>query len=245
MKRIRILMILAVFVALLSTQFLYTDYRPFNKGEKLVFSVEYGPLKAGTAIMEVSEIVMIDSIPAFHIISTEKTNAFFSKIYKIDDRYDSYIDTVNLHSLRFEKHIREGSYVKDQIVVFKHDSGKAVYSDGREFEIEPGAKDIIASIYFARTLDLEVGKTFYINNHTDGKNYNLEIKVLKKEKVETPAGEFDCLVIQPIIEGGKIFASRDGLTIWLTDDTWKIPVLIRSKIMIGSIQAKLKEAYFE
>jgi hypothetical protein len=202
-------------------------------------------LKAGTAIMEVSEIVMIDSIPAFHIISTEKTNSFFSKIYKIDDRYDSYIDTVNLHSLRFEKHIREGSYVKDQIVEFKQDSGKAVYSDGREFEIEPGAKDIIASIYFARTLDLEVGKTFYINNHTDGKNYNLEIKVLKKEKVETPAGEFECLVIQPVIEGGKIFASRDGLTIWLTDDTWKIPVLIRSKIMIGSIQAKLKEAYIE
>ncbi len=245
MKRIRILMILAVFVVLLSTQFLYTDYRPFNKGEKLVFSVEYGPLKAGTATMEVSEIVMIDSIPAFHIISTEKTNSFFSKIYKIDDRYDSYIDTVNLHSLRFEKHIREGSYVKDQIVEFKQDSGKAVYSDGREFKIEPGAKDIIASIYFARTLDLEVGKTFYINNHTDGKNYNLEIKVVKKEKVETPAGEFECLVIQPVIEGGKIFASRDGLTIWLTDDTWKIPVLIRSKIMIGSIQAKLKEAYFE
>jgi len=245
MKRMRILMILVVFVVLLSTQLLYTDYRPFNKGEKLVFSVEYGPLKAGTAIMEVSEIVMIDSIPSFHIISTEKTNSFFSKIYKIDDRYDSYIDTVNLHSLRFEKHIREGSYVKDQIVEFKHDSGKAVYSDGREFDITPGAKDIIASIYFARMLDLEVGKTFYINNHTDGKNYNLEVKVIKKEKVETPAGEFECLVIQPVIEGGKIFASRDGLTIWLTDDTWKIPVLIRSKIMIGSIQAKLKEAYFE
>ncbi len=232
-------------VCFLCFHLLNADIRPFNKGEKLIFSVEYGPLKAGTAIMEVVEIVMIDSIPAFHIVSTERTNAFFSKIFKIDDRYDSYIDTVHLHSLRYEKHIREGSYKKDQIVEFQQDSGKAIYSDGKVYEIIPGAKDIIASIYFARTLDLEVGKTFTINTHTDGKNYDLQVNVLKKERVETPAGEFDCLLIQPIIEGGKIFASRDGLKIWLTDDDWKIPIIIRSKIMIGSIQAKLKEAYFE
>jgi hypothetical protein len=224
---------------------LVAQVRPFNKGEKLIFSVEYGPVKAGTATFEVNDVVMIDSIPAFHIISTEHTNAFFSKIFKIEDRYDSFIDTVHLHSLRFEKHIREGSYEKDQVVEFKQHEGKVVYSDGKEYEIIPGAKDIIASIYFARTLELEVGKSVFVNNHTDGKNYELEVKVIKRESVETPAGEFDCLVVQPVVEEGKIFASREGLMIWLTDDDWKIPVLIRSKIMIGSIQAKLKEAYFE
>jgi hypothetical protein len=219
--------------------------RPFTKGERLIFSVEYGPVKAGTATFEINEVVMIDSIPAFHIVSTEETNAFFSKIFKIEDRYDSFIDTLHLHSLRFEKHIREGTYEKDQVVEFNQESGKVVYSNGEEYDIKPGAKDIIASIYFARTLDLVVGKSVFINNHTDGKNYELEVQVLKREKVETPAGEFECIVVQPVVEEGKIFASREGLTIWLTDDDWKIPVLIRSKIMVGSIQAKLKEAYFE
>jgi hypothetical protein len=223
----------------------FAQVRPFAKGERLIFSVEYGPVKAGIAAFEISEVVMINSVPAFHIVSTEETNAFFSKIFKIEDRYDSFIDTLHLHSLRFEKHIREGSYEKDQVVEFNQDGGKVVYSDGNEYDIKPGAKDIIASIYFARTLDLDVGKSVYINNHTDGKNYDLEVQVLKREKVETPAGEFDCIVVQPIVEEGKIFASREGLTIWLTDDDWKIPVLIRSKIMVGSIQAKLKEAYFE
>jgi len=245
MKKGMIFLTLILALIFISQGLIFADFRPFNKGEKLIFSVEYGPIKAGNATMEISEIALIDSIPSFHIVSTERTNSFFSKIYNIDDRYDSYIDTVHLHSLRFEKHIQEGSYKKDQIIEFLQDSGKVVYSDGKEYEIEKGAKDIMASIYFARTLELEENKTFFINNHTDGKNYNLEVKVLGKENVETPAGEFDCFVIQPIIEGGKIFAARDGLTIWLTDDMWKIPVLIRSKIMIGSIQAKLKEAYFE
>ncbi|TES91234.1 MAG: DUF3108 domain-containing protein [Candidatus Cloacimonadota bacterium] len=246
MERKRIFIILTFFMFLLIVHFLYADFRPFNTGEKLVFSVEYGPVKAGTATMEISEITMIDSIPCFHIVSTERTNSFFSKIFKIDDRYDSYIDTVNLHSLRFEKHIREGRYKNDQVVEFKQDIGKAFYSNGEEFPIEPGAKDIIASIYFARTLALEVGKSFFINNHTDKKNYNLEIKVLKKENVETHAGEFDCLMVQLIVEDGTVFASKGGLIIWLTDDMWKIPVLMRFKILkIGSFQAKLKEAYFE
>lgn len=232
-------------VIMLCAGFLSAQFRPFNKGERLVFSVEYGPVKAGVATFEVNEVVMIDSVPAFHIISTEQTNAFFSKIFKIEDRYESFIDTLHLHSLRFEKHIREGSYEKDQVVQFDQEEGKVLYSDGKEYEIVPGAKDIIASIYFARTLELEVGKSVFVNNHTDGKNYDLEVRVIKKESVETPAGEFDCLVVQPVVEEGKIFASREGLMIWLTDDDWKIPVLIRSKIMVGSIQAKLKEAYFE
>ncbi len=237
--------LLGFLFAIFVTGLIYGNIRPFNEGEKLIFSVEYGPLNAGTSIMEVRKITNINGIPCFHLVSLEKTNSFFSKIYKIEDRYESYVDTVKLNSVRFEKHIMEGSYKKDQIVEFKQDSGKAVYSDSVEYEIEEGAKDIIASIYFARTLDLEIGNSYFINNHTDGKNYNLEVKALRRERIETPAGEFDCLVIQPVIEGGKIFASRDGLTIWLTDDVWKIPVLIRSKIMIGSIQAKLREAYFE
>jgi hypothetical protein len=245
MVRKRIIVIFVFVILFTMLQFLTASIRPFNKGEKLIFSVEYGPIKAGTAVMEVSDITLIDSIPTFHIVSTEETNSFFSKVFKIEDRYDSYIDTTHLHSIRFEKHIKEGSYQKDQIVEFKQDSGKVIYSDGKEYEIEKGAKDIIASIYYARTLDLEVGKSYFVNNHTDGENYNLEVKVIKKEDVETPAGEFSCLVVQPIIESGKVFASRKGLTIWLTDDSWKIPVLIRSKIMVGSIQAELKEAYFE
>lgn len=245
MGKAKRIVIVAGILSMLFATALSAQVRPFSKGEKLIFSVEYGPVKAGTATFEVSDVVMIDSVPAFHIISTEKTNAFFSKIFKIEDRYDSFIDTVHLHSLRFEKHIEEGSYKKDQIVEFDQERGKVSYSEGKEYEIVPGAKDIIASIYFARTLELEVGKSVFVNNHTDGKNYELEVKVLKRESVETPAGEFDCLVVQPVVEEGKIFASREGLMIWLTNDDWKIPVLIRSKIMVGSIQAKLKEAYFE
>jgi hypothetical protein len=83
-----------------------------------------------------------------------------------------------------------------------------------------------------------------VSNHTDKDNYLLEITVPRSLKVHTDLGTFECLEVQPILEGTKVFSGRKGLTVWFTDDEWKIPVLIRSKIMVGSIQAIIREIEF-
>ena len=83
---------------------------PFSVGEKLVFAVEYGPISAGTATMEVREIAEVNGRTCYHIVSLERTNDFFSRFFKIRDRYDSYIDTTSLATVRFEKDIEPCSW---------------------------------------------------------------------------------------------------------------------------------------
>ncbi len=217
---------------------------PFDHGEKITYSLEYGFIRAGTAVLEVRGAAEINGRECYHIVSEERTTPFFSRIFRIDDRYESFVDKEDLSSIRYEKHIRQGSYEADQIVEFDRDSLVARYDDGREVEILPGAKDIIASIYYARTLDLNVEDTVTVNNHTDGKNYCLKIEILRKEEITTPAGKFNCLVLRLNTEGMGAFASRGGLTIWVTDDIWKIPVLIRSKILVGSLSAVVEDISF-
>jgi hypothetical protein len=68
----------------------------------------------------------------------------------------------------------------------------------------------------------------------------LEVKVLRREKVKVPAGEFDCLVVEPVLQASGIFKHEGRLTVWLTDDQFKIPVLMKSKVAVGSIASKLK-----
>jgi len=220
------------------------DFLPFGVGEKLIYSVEYGFVHAGKATMEVREISEVDGVACYHLISEEETNPFFSMFFRIEDRYDSYIDTTNLVSLQYEKHIREGDYKNDSVVQFDLDSLLAIYSDGKRMEIRPHARDIIATLYYLRTLDLVVGDTFFVENHTDGKNTQLEVAVLKKEEVKTPAGKFNALLVQPDLKETKIFGSRKGLKVWFTDDEWKIPVKIESELVFGSIQAILNELQF-
>ena len=107
--------------------------------------------------------------------------------------------------------------------------------------IAPRTQDILSAMYYVRTLPLEVGQNIAVANHTDGKNYPLIIKVLRRERVTVDAGTFDCIVVEPILRGPAIFQQKGRLTVWLTDDRYKIPVLMKSKVVIGAVAAVLKE----
>jgi hypothetical protein len=95
-------------------------------------------------------------------------------------------------------------------------------------------------MYYVRTLPLEPGQSISIANHTDGKNYPLIVKVLGRERVKVDAGEFDCIVVEPILRGPGVFQQKGRLTVWLTDDHRRMPVLMKSKVVIGHVAAILK-----
>jgi hypothetical protein len=82
-----------------------------------------------------------------------------------------------------------------------------------------------------------------LDNYADGKNYPLEVKVLRKEKKKVEAGVFNCIVVEPLIqEGAGIFVHKGSITVWLTDDNNRLPVYMKSQvILIGSISAELKK----
>jgi len=212
----------------------------FGEGEKLTFSIQYGLIYAGDATLEVRNIAVIDSVKMYHIISIARTNRAFDLIFKVRDRVESFMDYDNLFSLRFEKHLREGKFRRDEQVTFDQRQHLAIYED-REVPIPPNTHDFLTALYYVRTLPIDVGQAISMANHTGGKNYPIYIKVLRRERVKVPAGKFDCIVVEPVLQTTSIFEHKGKLTIWLTDDTVKMPVLMRSKVVIGAFEAVLKE----
>ncbi len=210
-------------------------------GERLVFTVRYGMIKAGTAVMEVVDRKKVDGRPAYHVVSTASSNSVFDGIYRVRDRVVSLMDEDHLYSLYFEKHLREGRYRADQQVRFDHIRAVAIYQDGREAAITPGAFDVLAAFYRVRTMPLQPGQRFFLESHDNRKSYPLRVTVQRREKVETPAGTFDCLVVEPTLRSGAFFKNDGKLTIWLTDDDRRMPVLMRSKLPIGAISVELIE----
>jgi hypothetical protein len=211
----------------------------FAAGEKLVFSVQYGLITAGEATLEVRNIAHVGGRPCYRIVSDARTNDFFSKFYAVRDRYESFMDTTELYSLRYEKHLREGKFKRDETVEFDQTAHRATYKD-KVVPIPPRVQDVLSALYYVRALPLEVGQSVSIANHTDGKNYPLLVKVLGRERVKTEAGEFDCLVVEPILRGPGIFTQKGRMTVWLTDDARRMPVLVKSKVVIGHVAAVLK-----
>lgn len=217
----------------------YVENVAFGVNEKFTFEINYGFINAGGATMEVAGLIEYSGRPCYQIVTRAFSNSFFSKVFKVDDRVESIVDALGIFSWRFEKNLREGGYRADRQYAFDQ-RRNVVYFEKDTIEVSPYVQDALSSLYFVRTQDLTVGRSVFVDNFTDGKKYALEVKVLRKETIKVPAGSFDCIVVEPLLKSVGVFKHEGNLTVWLTDDRLKMPVLMKSKVLIGSISAELK-----
>ncbi|MFZ5515792.1 MAG: DUF3108 domain-containing protein [Candidatus Zhuqueibacterota bacterium] len=215
------------------------DNEAFQVGEKLTFTIRYGIIKAGSATMGIPDEVKVRGNKSYKIVTEARSSNFFSAFYKVRDRVESIMDKDGLFTWHFKKQLREGKYRAEQSVEYNQVAGWAVTNKKDSLRIPPCVQDILTSFYYIRTKNLEVGKSHYIDNHADNRLYPLEVKVHKKERVKVGAGEFNCIVVEPIIRASGLFKQKGRLLVWLSDDERKVPVQMKSKIIIGYITAEL------
>jgi hypothetical protein len=214
---------------------------PFRPGESLRFSVQYGPVKAGSAYLEVPEIRDWNGRPAYSLVARAESNSFFSRFYKVRNRIESVWDKGGHFSWRYAENRREGKFREQSEIIFDHERHEARYANGRTFPIPPRVQDALSAFYFTRFQALPLGGSIVFDYHASRKSQPLEVKVLGRERVETPAGTFNCVAIEPILKAGGIFKNKGRLVIWLTDDERRMPVLMKSKVAIGSISVVLQD----
>jgi hypothetical protein len=218
----------------------YVENVAFGVNEKLTFDINYGFINAGTATMEVARLIEYENRPCYQVITRAKSNSFFSTFYKVDDRVESIIDAIGIFSWRFEKNLREGRYRADRVYTFDQ-RRRVVYYKNDTISTPPFVQDALSVLYYVRTQKLKPGMSLFIDNFTDGKLYPLEVKVLKRERVKVKAGVFDCLVVEPLLKSVGVFRHQGRLRVWLTDDRLKMPVMMKSKVVVGSITAELTD----
>jgi hypothetical protein len=240
------LLVLSVFVTSLGVavkddNFRKIDNKAFKEGEKLTFDVNYGFVTAGIAVMEITRIKRISGRKAYNVVFTVNTVPSFDWIFKVRDRYETYIDIEGLFPWRFEQHIREGRFSRDFSAFFDQRRQKAKTSSG-EYEVPEYVNDILSAFYLARTFDysnFEINDKILMQNFYKDKVYDLNVKYLGKDRVSVEAGTFDCVVVEPLVQEGGLFKSEGSIIVWLTDDDLRVPVKVKTKVVIGSIDSEL------
>jgi hypothetical protein len=217
----------------------------FGPGERLLFSIGYGFVTAGTATLEVVDTNTFEDRFCYKIRSETNSNSFFDTFYKVRDTIISQIDVDGIFSHYFFKALNEGSYHSRQVIDFEPENGRAIFSKDDDevdtLKIGAFAQDILSAMYYVRTLPLEVGQTLGVETISGNEVSTLQVRVLKREKVGVPAGDFQCLVVEPLLTTTGVFKAEGEIKVWLTDDRLRMPVLMKSKVVIGSIYAELKE----
>jgi len=215
---------------------------PFKPGESLRFSVQYGGISAGAAYLEVQQLSEWKGSPAFTLVARAESNSFVSHFYKVRNRIESVWDQRGRFSWRYLENRREGGNKYHNQITFDPDRHIATYHNGQTFPIPPHVQDALSSFYYTRYQALPIGGSVLFDYHASRKSQPLEVRVLGRDRVSTPAGVFNCVVIEPVLKAGGIFKNKGRLVIWLTDDGRRMPVMMKSKVAIGSISVVLQEA---
>jgi len=216
----------------------------FTIPERLVYDISWSGIKAGTAVQEVSR-----SGDTVTITSIAKSADWLSVFYKVDDHLEAVMTKGENGQLFgvpriYRENLSEGRTRFHKEVTFDHANRNAVIVNFLDksrinFVITPITFDSLSSFYFARLQNMEIGKSYYIDVFDGKRLHNTEVKVLRREELETDVGTFKTVVIMPILKTQGIFSKTGDLYIWLTDDERHIPVKMKSKVKIGSITAKL------
>jgi hypothetical protein len=199
---------------------------PFAPGEQATYQVKLGVFQVGNGTLNVSGIETVGGEPAFHTVMTLRGG---NAVYRLNNRYESWIDTDGLFSRRFHQNLHEGRYRRNRTYDFNAAARTFRRENGETGTIPTSQPlDDLSFLYYARTLPLEVGATYSLPHYFKPDGNPVVIQVLRRETVEVPAGRFRTIVVRPVIRAGGIFGQGGRAEVHFSDDQYRIPVLIRT-----------------
>lgn len=216
---------------------------PMTVPEKLIFDLTWAGITAGSATLEA-----VAAPEGVKIVSTTQSARWVSVFYPINDHVEALLDKSSSAAPGAPKHyrlqLREGRSRRDREVSFDRMKQKASFvdhisGDRGEVPLRDNFYDPLSCFYYVRSLQLAPQRSVFVNIFDNKRAWKVEVRVLRKERIRTRLGEFDTLVIKPLMKSDGIFTRKGDMLIWLTDDRRRLPVKVQTRVSVGSITATL------
>jgi hypothetical protein len=212
---------------------------PWASGEYLEYSVRFGMISAGSGRMQV---IGRDTLRGRSVWRFRFNFSGGIPFLRIDDSYDSWLDTETLHSLKFEQSLSELGKYRHRVYQIFPDRLKFQLNNEEERQSVAEPLDDASFFFFLRTIPLEIGKTYDFNRYFDNRSNPVTIRVLRRDTVDVPAGRFAAIVIQPMIKTNAIFSEGGQAELWLSDDERRILLQMKTKLPFGSLNLYLRKS---
>lgn len=215
-----------------------------QNGEEITYTIYYAlagaHVNAGTTTFS-NKLEKFNGRTVYHVMGVGGSNAKYDWIYKVRDRYESYIDTTTMQPLKFFRDVNEGSTKKLETVNFNHTNHTATNETGT-YKVPVCVQDVLSTIYYARNIDFDKyqkGDKIPFQMFLENQVYDLYIRYQGKEELKTKYGKFNAIKFKVLLIPGTIFKGGEDMTVWVSDDENHIPVRILSQILIGSIKVDM------
>ncbi|MCK5839207.1 MAG: DUF3108 domain-containing protein [Bacteroidales bacterium] len=240
---------------LFTAQLLYSQDTVVNKafkaGEYLKYRVYYSSAiinaTAGEAILTVKEWEEKqdgENKEFYRITGLGNSKGMFNWFYKVEDKFESFVDINTLLPYAFVRKTHEGKFIQNDLVIFNRKTNEAIVNYADTFNVPTNVHDFVSALYFMRTLNVEdfnSDSLFLLNFFLDDSVYMSAVKYEGKVDIKTKWGKVTCLKIAPMMASGEVFSDDYPMYVYVSDDKNHVPILAESKVIVGSIKMKLIE----
>ncbi|GIL17731.1 MAG: hypothetical protein BroJett040_14820 [Oligoflexia bacterium] len=226
---------------------------PFRVGEKVVHSVNYFKMKAGTLTLEVKPYAQVNGRKSYNWKTSIATSPFFESFHAVDDYSVTMVDYETLVPYVYTLHVKETGKLLEARALFDREKSMATYwekkvtdKDGEQekkhqWEIPDYSQNVFSAAYYMRLFEWKVGVEHSFRVAHDQENLIFRAKAIRKERISTDAGEFDAIVVKPEMELKGKYKPVGDIYMWLSDDDRKFILRIESKIKIGTLVSEVIE----
>jgi len=234
------------------------SHRAFHPGERVEYKAYYNWgfiwIHAGNVRFSVEQKKQSNP-EALRFKAFGRSLKSYDWIFKVRDRFQSVVRQDDLAPLHFVRNTYEGGYAVDNQYLFDHNLQK-IYSqvnNSKEeyqedtIDYDPPVFDVLTAIYYARNLNFSkygLDEKIPISLIIDNQIYDLYLRYRGKERVKIPKDKhYNCIKFSAMLVEGTIFNRGEHLTVWVTDDKNRIPVMVKAKILVGSVKAILQSTH--
>lgn len=216
----------------------------YNGDESFHYDLSWsGGIKIGELSLRITR--KLPDQDSFEIHAAVTSYGAFSFLYPVDDTFVTLVEGPERLPVSYEVEQKEGrSYKAHRLTLYDQKGNLVRYrkNDGPEqqFVVAGPVHNEFSSFFFTRTLPFAQGSSVIVPTFSDEKRH--EVVVTPREWThldETLLGRVKVIAVLPRMTFKGLYDKSGDTVIWFTDDACRVPVLIRSKILIGSLTAEL------
>jgi hypothetical protein len=220
------------------------EFQP-RSGETLDFSAIVPKLNSTVANLrvKVGERQNLAGKDAWHLQAFAHTENPYRMVFELDDEFDSYSESSNLASLKYEMHLNERGQKVDTVERMTPSSREPAPAHEVAARVLPGTRDPIGMLMYLRSVDWNATREVKSPVFDGHKLYDVRAVVVgKAQNVSVAAGKYSATKIEiHVMDNGAEMKDAHFL-LYLADGAQRLPVLMEAVLPVATARVELVKA---